>query len=228
MSSQTFERSEDKSDSQRDDSEEYTDNTDNTFSSIEDDQSLNSSSDKSNNSSDILDSIDLSSEYQSVLERYYKPMYCVKLEGKDIDHHCLLFHSNRICLLTLPSSHPVIQQTKTLLRINYNVSGNVDRLKNKVSGKGKKGGQKLMPTSVVCQIECADGTKYKVRSCVKGKLIEMNQKLIDEPHELLMDPKTTGHIAVILCDLSTVDASKENMLSQEDYEKLLLENKKTD
>ncbi|GLV36441.1 uncharacterized protein CBL_08932 [Carabus blaptoides fortunei] len=224
MSSQTFERSESNSQSQKDDSEE---NTDNTFSSTEEDQLQNSPSDKSNNSPDILDSIDLSSEYQSVLERYYKPMYCVKLEGKDIEHHCLLFHSNRICLLTLPTSHPVIEQTKTLLRINYNVSGGVDRLKNKVSGKGKKGGQKLMPTSVVCQIECADGTNYKIRSCVKGKLIEMNQKLIDEPHELLMDPKTTGHIAVILCDLSTVDASKENMLSQEDFEKLLLENKKT-
>ena len=39
-------------------------------------------------------------------------------------------------------------------------STTTDRLSNKVSGKGKKGGQAVDERAILCWLECQDGTRY--------------------------------------------------------------------
>lgn len=190
------------------------------MSTIDNECVKSSTCDNEGNKPDIMEYTNLEVKYQSVLERYYKPMYCLNIDGKPIDHQCVLFHSNKICLLTLAPSHPIIKHNITISRINFNVDGNVDRLKNKVSGKGKRGGQKLMPNTVLCEVQTADGNWYKIYSCIKGKLIEINETLIEGPIMLLAYPKTIGHIAVLLSDLSTVEMCKRDMIDQEEYDKI--------
>lgn len=56
-----------------------------------------------------------------------------------------------------------------------------DRTANKVSGRSKKGGQKLKATSTLCVINCSDGSRHVVLSGVYGKLIEINERLTTEP-----------------------------------------------
>ena len=37
----------------------------------------------------------------------------------------------------------------------------------------------LSETGVVCMITCTDGTTYNIYSCVKGKLVEVNDRLVN-------------------------------------------------
>lgn len=174
---------------------------------------------------DLDESIEeLLKNYKPVLERYFTAMYCIGFNDKPIDHQVVLFHSNKICLLTIAPSHPVMKFKKTILKINCDV-GNLNRLDNKVSGKGKKGGQKLLPNTVLCVIEACDGTKYNFYSTIKGKLLEMNDSLQENPNRLLGYTNTKGHIAVVLSDLSAVNFCKQNMLTECEYQnKIVKEN----
>lgn len=175
------------------------------------------------NDLDITNSIDLNGEYKTVLQRYYKPMFLTKIGEKVIDHQCVLFHSNRICLVTIAPSHPIIVEKKSIIKIDFVTEENVDRLKNKVSGKGKRGGQKLEETSILCKVECDDASTYTIYSCVKGKLIEINKNLIENPNLLATKYNTYGHIAIILTDLSVINSLKNSMLDEDTYKKTVLD-----
>ena len=88
----------------------------------------------------IEQSLNLLQPYQTVEERYYSKYYFVQSNGED---HVVLVHTNRICLVSLAPNHPVIKEKKTIKKLDFDVSKNCNRLKNTVSGKGKKGGQGL-------------------------------------------------------------------------------------
>ena len=74
----------------------------------------------------------------------------------------------------------------------------MNRLSNSTSGKGKKGAQVVEANSVLAIVECKDGTKFTVRSHVKGKLVEVNQRLVEEPGLVVSHPMTLGYVAVVL------------------------------
>ncbi len=44
----------------------------------------------------------------------------------------------RISVLTLASSHPIIQDKKTVTKVDFQVNKDTNRLENKVTGKGKR------------------------------------------------------------------------------------------
>ncbi|KAF5282981.1 hypothetical protein FQA39_LY04852 [Lamprigera yunnana] len=127
------------------------------------------------------------------------------------------FHSNRICLISLAENHIVIKNRKRIIRLNCCVGNNVNRLLNVTSGKGKRGAQKLNPDSVLCYIECDDGTSYPVYSCVTGKLLEINEKLVTDPNLLINKPVSDGYIALILPVLNLYNSIKDSMTSANKY-----------
>lgn len=67
----------------------------------------------------------------------------------------------RICVITIAPSHPLLK-CKQLTCVNFQVSNKVNRLDNKVSGKGKKGAQHLLPESIICEVTCSSGDKYSL------------------------------------------------------------------
>ena len=67
----------------------------------------------------------------------------------------------RICVITVAPSHPLLQ-CKQIVKVNFQVSTKVNRLDNKVSGKGKKGAQHLQPESLICEVTSSDGSKYSL------------------------------------------------------------------
>jgi hypothetical protein len=169
----------------------------------------------------IEDSIEELDAFQSVTQRYYTPRFCVDGGGKQGEDHCVLFHSNRICLITLALSHPILKEKKEIRRFDFQVSNNIDRLKNKVSGKGKHGAQFLQPNSPLCYIECADSSRYTVQSCIKGKLVEMNDALIENPKLLIEKPDAEGYIAILLPSISNSNQQREELLTWEEYNEVL-------
>lgn len=160
--------------------------------------------------------------YKSVTERYYSKRFCVDVNNIVGNDHLLLFHSNKICLVTLAPSHPVFGEEN--LTIDYQV-GNLDRTKNMVKGKGKKGGQHLENNSILCKITGSNGKVYDVRSCIKGKLIEVNENLIENPNLLKTNPDSEGYIAVVLSQIPTSNSRKEELLKIDEYEEILLKRK---
>jgi hypothetical protein len=74
-------------------------------------------------------------------------------------HNSDMLRSFRICVVTIASRHPVLSNGK-VVKVDFQVSKNVNRLENKVSGKGKKGAQNLLPMSPLCEVTCSTGEKY--------------------------------------------------------------------
>ncbi|XP_054261301.1 protein Abitram isoform X2 [Macrosteles quadrilineatus] len=164
----------------------------------------------------IEESYDKEIEELSLVERYYTPRYRVNFEQQG-DDFCVLFHSNRICVISLAPSHTVLTEHKQVSKIIYHVSPNVDRLNNTVSGKGKRGAQILTPSSVIFYLNCSDGSQYAVRSCVPGKLVEINDQLVENPNLVTERPSDRGYLAVVLPTIPASGRYKEELLTPEQY-----------
>ncbi|KAM7175730.1 protein Abitram isoform 2-T2 [Macrochelys suwanniensis] len=116
-----------------------------------------------------------------VTERYFTRWYKPDVKGNLCEDHCILQHSNRICVITLAEAHPLLQNGKTIKSINYQISANCSRLQNKVSGKSKRGAQFLTELAPLCRISCSDGKEYTIYSCIRGRLMEVNENILDNP-----------------------------------------------
>lgn len=141
---------------------------------------------------------------RSFVDRYFARRYAVDVMNKPMEDLCLLAHSNGVCVLTLAPSHPVVRSAESGINVksvDYKITGKVDRLDNKVSGKSKRGAQNLAPDSPVCRIICSGDNGdvvYTIRACAKGRLVEVNERLIQEPQLLVTHPETLGYICVIV------------------------------
>ncbi|XP_034249980.1 protein Abitram [Thrips palmi] len=163
--------------------------------------------------------------YPSFTDRYFQAKYLVDADTKVHEDHCVLIHSNRICVVTLAPSHPVVAFQKTISSINFQIGDKTNRLNNIVQGKRKHGAQGLKPEAILCEIQCEDGLKYSVQSCVHGKLIEINENLVKNPQLLVEKPKSDGYIAIILPHLSKNDKFQSNLVLEEEYMKVVAERK---
>lgn len=164
----------------------------------------------------LEDSYDKTIVYKTFSERYYTSRYCLSLIGEGEDY-CVLFHSNRISVITLAPSHPILLNKKEVKSISFQVSDNINRLNNKVSGKAKHGAQVLQPSSPLSIAECTDGTKYTIRSPVPGKLVEVNDQLIKNPSLILNHPADKGFIAIVLLPIPASERYRNEMLTPEEY-----------
>ena len=165
----------------------------------------------------IEESITLSVTYPSVIDRYFTRRY-IRRDGDN--DTCLLYHSNKICLVTLAQSHAIFKKDVVIKKVNFKVGEKLDRTNNKVSGKKKHGGQYVDEHSILCLVECEDDSVYTVRAGVKGKLVEVNEHLIGDPNLLLTKAETDGYIAVVLQKLG-VECNMSNSVSKEEYEKVV-------
>ncbi|XP_040908991.1 protein Abitram [Toxotes jaculatrix] len=157
----------------------------------------------------------------SVIDRYYTRWYRVDMKGKPCEDHCILQHSNRICVITLAETHPILQNGQMIKSINYQISNGCSRLNNKVSGKSKRGGQFLTDFAPLCRITCTDETEYTIYSCIRGRLLEVNENILETPSLLLEKPSTEGYIAVILPKFEESKSITENLLSREEFESIV-------
>ena len=86
-------------------------------------------------------------------------------------------------LVTLSPFHPILKEQKEIDRVEF-----VQQcIENAVSGKNKKGGQKLRSNTILCKVYCKDESVYSVVAGVKASLLEINKKLINSPQWLVTD-----------------------------------------
>ncbi|CAK6949547.1 protein Abitram [Scomber scombrus] len=170
---------------------------------------------------DGVEQKDTEANAPSVIDRYYTRWYRADMKGKPCEDHCILQHSNRLCVITLAETHPVLQKGRTIKNINYQISNACSRLNNKVSGKSKRGGQFLTDFAPLCRITCTDETEYTIYSCIRGRLLEVNESILERPALLLEKPSTEGYIAVILPKFEESKSITENLLTREQFESVV-------
>ncbi|XP_006635895.1 protein Abitram [Lepisosteus oculatus] len=163
----------------------------------------------------------------SVIDRYFTRWYKTDLKNKPCEDHCILQHSNRICVVTLAESHPILQHGKKIKSINYQISANCSRLQNKVSGKSKRGGQFLTELAPLCRITCTDGEEYTIFSCIRGRLLEVNEDILTNPNLLLEKPSTEGYIAVVLPKFEESKIVTQGLLTPTEYEEIVSKRQNT-
>ncbi|XP_039185178.1 protein Abitram isoform X1 [Crotalus tigris] len=180
-----------------------------------------------------------------VTERYFTRWYKPDVKGNQCEDHCILQHSNRICVITIADAHPLLQKEKPIKSISYQISANCSRLKNKVSGKSKRGAegrrrsaawlpdrtagtaeaalgaQFLTELAPLCRILCSDGEEYTIYSCIRGKLIEVNENILENPSLLQEKPSTEGYIAVVLPKFEESKKVTQGLLTREEYKEVL-------
>lgn len=57
-----------------------------------------------------------------VRDSYFPHWYKVDVKRKPCEEHCILQHSNRICVITVAGFHPVLQSGKTIRSVSYQIS----------------------------------------------------------------------------------------------------------
>ncbi|XP_052804721.1 protein Abitram-like [Mya arenaria] len=163
-----------------------------------------------------MDEVVKDSRYLSVVERYYTPKYYknTKSEKEDV---CILVHSNKICVVTLAEWHPVVAEKKEVVSVDYQFD-HVNRLCNRVTGKGKKGAQNLHADSALCRVKCSDGSQYQVPCGLKCQLLETNGTLKNTPSVLTEKPNTDGYLAVVLPKLKDFKEEMCKLLAKDSIE----------
>jgi len=161
--------------------------------------------------------------YQSVVDRYFVKRYKIDVKQKLSEDLCILEHSNRICLVTLANSHPILTLGLKVTAINFQVDDRNNRLENKVSGKAKRGAQWINEVSALCHVTCDNGQVYTVCGCIKSSLIEVNESLISNPQLLNEKPHSDGYIAVLLTRQADHQKEMKKLLTEEEYKKALVD-----
>lgn len=94
----------------------------------------------------------------------------------------------------------------------------IDRSKNTVKGKGKKGGMILQADSTLALLAAKTGEVYKVPSCVRSKLVEVNTEVSEHPELLANLPEGEGYFAIVLPKPEHCEEIKASLMTQEQYD----------
>lgn len=165
--------------------------------------------------SSMLKDINFKDSLLSVTERYLTPYYRLDVT-KPGDDICIWIHSNKICVVGLAPSSNILKER--ISQVTFKVSDKLDRATNRVSGKSKHGAQPLQENSNLCVIKTANDQTHSVKCCMVGKLVEVNEKLVENPELLRNPPHKSGYLAIVLLNLKMMDKMINSLLTQSQYE----------
>ncbi|XP_042036044.1 protein Abitram-like [Salvia splendens] len=130
-------------------------------------------------------------------------------------------HANGLCVIGLAPHHVALKEKGGIVSVDFNV-GKSDRSGIKVTGKRKKNAQHFETNTALCKVFTAESS-YIARCCVKGSLLEVNEKLIKQPELLNTMPEREGYIAIMMPRPADWLKAKASLLDFESYRKLRTE-----
>jgi len=128
--------------------------------------------------------------HPSVLERYYTTY---RLSNGQSLH----VHSNGLCVLGVSPDHPALQPPNRILSVEFRAHDAKNLMQAEVSGKKKGGAVFMSPRDMICTVNVSDGSSFKLFACVRGSIIEINKRLVEEPELLTSDPQGSGYVAIL-------------------------------
>jgi glycine cleavage system H lipoate-binding protein len=123
-----------------------------------------------------------------------------------------------LCVVGLASAHIALKEEGGITAVDFNV-GKSDRSEMKVTGKRKRNAQHLQENSALCKV-CTSSNSFVVRCCVKGSLLEINDRLIKQPDLLNTSADREGYIAIFMPKPADWLKIKDKFLSYDDYKNL--------
>ncbi|KAJ4702180.1 Protein Simiate [Melia azedarach] len=127
-------------------------------------------------------------------------------------------HANGLCVIGLAPTHAAFKDEAGISAVDFNV-GKSDRSGFKVTGKRKKNAQHFESNTALCKV-CTNNASYIVRCCVKGSLLEVNNRLIKQPGLLNSSAGREGYIAIIMPKPADWLKIKSSLLSLEEYNRM--------
>jgi len=128
----------------------------------------------------------------------------------------VMAHSNKLCLVSLSPLHPIVRRGLTVTEVQFSWEG-VDRLANKVSGKSKRGAQVMGSKATLCRLHTAEGT-FDVMCGARGRLLQVNSRLISNPDLCRQRHGREGFLAVVLPSLQEYAALEQALVPAQRYE----------
>lgn len=145
--------------------------------------------------------------------RYYAPDFMKP--GHD---QYVYRHANGLCVIGLAPTHVALQAEGGVTSVDFNV-GKSDRSEFKVTGKRKKNAQHFQPNSILCNAASGEAI-YNIRCCVKGSLLEVNNRLIQNAGLLNTSADREGYIAIVMPKPTDWPKIKEALVTFDEYKKL--------
>ena len=99
-----------------------------------------------------------------------------------------------------PSASASASGAPSIVSVDFSLGKGKGHQSNDVvkgGGKKKRGAKLLMANSGVARVTTDDGTSWTARACAKGRLLEVNERLIDEPGLASTDPLNEGFLCVV-------------------------------
>ena len=128
------------------------------------------------------------------------------------DDQYVSIHTNGVCVVGLAPTHPLVDRTRGLI-----ISSIDQRAVKAISGKKKRGALFCQPDTVLFTATCTDGSVFKVRAGIGGKLVEVNERIVADPTLLQRRPDTDGHLAIVLPRMADVGDARRSFLSADQY-----------
>ena len=156
--------------------------------------------DKDDEEYDILESVGLKSiYYNDQVQRYFSKYYLNKGESNE---QYIFIHSNGIIMCGIGANNEILKKNITEIIILKQLS--------KITGRNKHGAHFLNDNEYIIQIKTDENT-YNFCPKLRGKLIEINQNLANNPKLLIDSPEKNGFICLIQQDPKDVEELKEKL-----------------
>ncbi|CEG45047.1 protein fam206a-like [Plasmopara halstedii] len=147
----------------------------------------------------------------TMIERYYTEMFSCDTMSKPMEDQYVHMHSNRLCVVGVAESHPIMQEELLSVEFAQNV------LESRVSGKKKKGGRFMQPNTMICNLKSKSGREYSLYSCIRGSLIEVNERLLKDPQLIQRKHQSDGYLVIIQPKKVEIAEIQESLLSKDEY-----------
>eukprot|EP01062_Namystynia_karyoxenos_P040704 TRINITY_DN29652_c0_g1_i1.p1 TRINITY_DN29652_c0_g1~~TRINITY_DN29652_c0_g1_i1.p1 ORF type:complete len:302 (+),score=57.00 TRINITY_DN29652_c0_g1_i1:71-907(+) len=126
-------------------------------------------------------------------DRYYTT---IPVEAPGGGDQYVALHSNNLCVVGVRPTHPALAGGR-VVRVDFPQSrSGKDRGEVHVQGKRKRGALFCQENTVLCEAVLGSGERVKVASCIRGTLIEINERLAAEP-ELLRRFEDDGWVGIL-------------------------------
>ncbi|CAF1488715.1 unnamed protein product, partial [Didymodactylos carnosus] len=148
-------------------------------------------------------------KYPSVIDRYFTKYFQPNVHNEYENDVMVLVHSNRICVLTLSDQHPIIKQ-----QLKIDSVESLTSINDQMSGKSKRGADYIHTDKLLYRIVCSNGKVFTICSSIRGRLIEMNDKLLIKPELLHEQPH---YLAIMIPSLKDYEINLQQLLNETDY-----------
>ncbi|RLN08766.1 FAM206 family protein [Panicum miliaceum] len=165
----------------------------------------------------VPDAADLPASPPSAVEANFARYFIADFMNPGHDQY-VYRHPNGLCVVGLAPAHVAFKEEGGITAVDFNV-GKSDRSEMKVTGKRKRNAQHLQENSALCKV-CVNDKSFVVRCCVKGSLLEINDRLIKQPDLLNTAADREGYIAIFQPKPADWLKIKDKFLNYEDYRNL--------